>query len=115
MAKPQAILRVRRLEGCSRETAPPRTATITPPEDWGAGLALRTQLLEGQAVERRHISKRHSDKAGDHLRGSAWMQSGRLASARDILRPGGAHPASRNAAASCHEASPPPGRFMKGG
>jgi len=74
-------------------------------KDRGAWLAPRTQLLEGQAVERRHISKRHSDKAGDHLRGSAWMQSGRLASARDILRPGGAHPASRNATASPHATS----------
>lgn len=33
-------------------------------KDRGAGPAPRTQLLEGQAVERRHFSKRHSDKTG---------------------------------------------------
>ena len=84
----------------SSQTAPTHAWTDQPHQS-----APHAQLLEGQAVERRHISKRHSDKKGDRLRGSAWTQSGRLVSARDVLRPGGAHAASRNAAANPHATS----------
>jgi len=42
------------------------------------------------------ITKRHSDKKG-RSSGFGWTQSDRLAPARDILRPDGAHPASHNA------------------
>jgi len=93
MAKPQATLRVRRLEGCSLDTAPPRTATITPPERPGSGGGPAHAAARRPGRRRPHISKRHSDKKGDHLRGSVWTQSGHLASARNILRPDGAHPA----------------------
>ena len=63
------------------------------------------------------ISKRHSDKKG-RSSGSGWTQSDRIAPARDILRPDGAHPASHNARpepprpAKAAAGPPPPGRAI---